>query len=156
MLNTLKATELKELGKEYKVSKWWTLKKEELIFALEPHESQIFPKEVNEEPETIIDPFGNELETETKVFSRNGIGVEIEMPIKEIDPNIELEDKQQEGEEPIMILSDFAYMFNFKTTKTRRILRDHNFDKNGGRWEWFKGDENVIEEIKEVLEKYAK
>ena len=145
MLNTLKATELKKYGKEYKVSKWWTLNKEDLIFALEPHEDQIFPK-------TIIDPFGNELEVEREIEEVIEI-IEVNTPPKF---DIELEDKQQEGEEPIMILADFAYMYSFKTTKTRRILRDHGFDKNGGRWEWFKGHETVIDEIKEVLNKYAK
>lgn len=69
-LNEMNTKELKEMAKELKVKNWWTLKKAELIVAIEAVQTET-PESVQDESESAVETACNNVIEETEEAAQN-------------------------------------------------------------------------------------
>lgn len=163
-LQNMKVIELKELAKEAKVSNWWTLKKVDLVKALEVNPISL-------ELETIIQ---EEIEieealTESDIKEISPKLEEVKVPIIKKEPKEELHIIDVTGNEEVKIpiikvepiedenlvtLKELIIEAGVKGTKARRLLRNANIERPSKRWEWDSIEHaHIIEQVKELLSK---
>ena len=138
-LNTMKAVEIKELAKELKVKNWWTMKKADLIAAIQqiqqPQEEKVEEVQQPAEPE--------EKAEQTKITLDL---TDVKEPEKKDEPKAE--PKTKEGKFTLkMILEEL----NMNGKKARRILRNKEVVKPGKQWEW--DNEEEFKKVKDLLSK---
>lgn len=138
-LNTMKAVEIKELAKELKVKNWWTMKKADLIAAIQqiqqPQEEKVEEVQQPAEPE--------EKAEQTKITLDL---TDVKEPEKKDEPKAE--PKTREGKFTLkMILEEL----NMNGKKARRILRNKEVVKPGKQWEW--DNEEEFKKVKDLLSK---
>ena len=136
-LNNLKVTELKEMAKELKIKNWWTLKKADLIQAIN-WEQGILTKHTVEGTESI--------DTTVEVID---ITDTEEIPL----PQGEEPQGGVDGED-IITLKEIILELGIKGTKARRILRNSDIQRPYKRWEWSTElHQGIIDEVYELLSK---
>ena len=115
-LETLTASELKNLAKEFKVKNWWTMKKADLI-------TELTNIQLTQEDEAAIQKANEEYQKELKEKAK-----ETKTP------------KVEKNEENLITLKELAAEFHMKGTKARRLLRNETAARpfGGNRWEWDK------------------
>jgi len=142
-LNNLKVTELKEMAKELKIKNWWTLKKADLIQAINWKQG-ILTKHTIEGTE-LVDTTEEEVEvidiTDTE-----------ETPISQEE--LKAKKSKEEADENIITLKEIISDLEIKGTKARRILRNSDIERPYKRWEWDKNKhEEIIKQVIELLSK---
>ena len=146
-LNNLKVTELKEMAKELKIKNWWTLKKADLIQAIN-WEQGILTKHTVEGTETI------DTTEEVEVID---ITDTEETPIPQEEPKAEEpqgEPQEEADEKDIITLKEIILELGVKGTKARRILRNSDIQRPYKRWEWSTElHQDIIDEVYELLSK---
>ena len=136
-LNNLKVTELREMAKELKIKNWWTLKKADLIQAIN-WEQGILTKHTVEGTESI--------DTTVEVID---ITDTEEIPL----PQGEEPQGGVDGED-IITLKEIILELGIKGTKARRILRNSDIQRPYKRWEWSTElHQGIIDEVYELLSK---
>lgn len=142
-LNNLKVTELKEMAKELKIKNWWTLKKADLIQAIN-WEQGILTKHTVEGIETV------DTTEEIEVID---ITDTEETPIPQVLQE-EPQAQEEADEEDIITLKEIIAKLGIKGTKARRILRGSDIERPYKRWEWnTTKHQEIIEEVYELLSK---
>ena len=127
-LETLTATELKTLAKEFKVKNWWNLKKADLI-------TELTNIKLDLEDKTAVQKATEEYQEELReTESQETQTTEKKTPKKTKAPKVE------KDEENLVTLKELAAEFHMKGTKARRLLRDAAISRpyDGNRWEWDK------------------
>lgn len=112
-LETLTASELKNLAKEFQVKSWWNMKKADLIISLEGCRTlQLKAQET--------------VESKENQTSKT--------------PKAPKAPKVEKNEENLVTLKELAAEFHMKGTKARRLLRNETAARpfGGNRWEWDK------------------
>lgn len=145
-LETMTATELKTLAKEFQVKSWWTMKKADLIISLEGCRTlQLKAQEAHKK----------ELgEMANKTYQE-----EEEIPQKpKTTPTTKKTSKTpkvEKDEENLITLKELAAEFHMKGTKARRLLRDASISRpyGGNRWEW---DKNLHVDELNMAREYLK
>ncbi len=138
-LNNLKVTELKEMAKELKIKNWWTLKKADLIQAIN-WEQGILTKHTVEGTESI------DTTEEVEVIDITDTE-EISLPQEE-------EPQGEVNGEDIITLKEIILELGIKGTKARRILRNSDIQRPYKRWEWSTElHQEIIDEVYELLSK---
>ena len=134
-LKNLKVIELKEMAKEAKVPNWWTLKKSDLINALEKEEKE-------------IEEIGEKEKIEKEKIEKEKIEKEkIEKETKE-------KETKEKEEEDLITLKEIIAKLGIKGTKARRILRGSNIERPYKRWEWSTTKHSdIIKEVYDLLSK---
>jgi YesN/AraC family two-component response regulator len=131
-LETLTASELKNLAKEFKVKNWWTMKKADLI-------SELF---------SIQETYKKaEEETQKKEESPKPQVKKTKTP------------KVEKNEENLVTLKELASEFHMKGTKARRLLRNETAARpfGGNRWEWDKNlHQKELELARSILKAHTK
>lgn len=109
-LETLTASELKNLAKEFQVKSWWNMKKADLIISLEGCRTL-------------------QLKAQETTGSK-----ENQTPKTPKTPKVE------KNEENLVTIKELASEFHMKGTKARRLLRNETAARpfGGNRWEWDK------------------
>lgn len=142
-LKELTAIELKEMAKEAKVPNWWTLKKAELINALE----------IKEEDIEEIEEIGEKEEIEEKEEKEEIEEIEEKEKEKEKIEKEKIE-KEEIEEEDLITLKEIIAKLGIKGTKARRILRGSNIERPYKRWEWSTTKHSdIIKEVYDLLSK---
>lgn len=146
-LETLTATELKTLAKEFKVKNWWNLKKADLI-------TELTNINLDLEDKAAVQKATEEYQEELKkAESQETQPTEKKATKKTKAPKVE------KNEENLVTLKELAAEFHMKGTKARRLLRDAAISRpyGGNRWEW---DKNLhIDELnmaREYLKAHTK
>lgn len=112
-LETLTASELKNLAKEFQVKSWWNMKKADLIISLEGCRTlQLKAQET--------------VESKENQTSKT--------------PKAPKAPKVEKNEENLVTIKELAAEFHMKGTKARRLLRNETAARpfGGNRWEWDK------------------
>lgn len=112
-LETLTASELKNLAKEFQVKSWWNMKKADLIISLEGCRTlQLKARET--------------VESKENQTSKT--------------PKASKAPKVEKNEENLVTIKELAAEFHMKGTKARRLLRNETAARpfGGNRWEWDK------------------
>ncbi len=131
-LETLTASELKNLAKEFQVKSWWNMKKADLIISLEGCRTlQLKAQETagskeNQTPKT---------------------------------PKASKAPKVEKNEENLVTIKELASEFHMKGTKARRLLRNETAARpfGGNRWEWDKDlHKEALEAARAVLKAHTK
>ena len=127
-LETLTATELKTLAKEFKVKNWWNLKKADLI-------TEMTNIKLDLEDKTDVQKATKEYQEELKETEPQ----ETE-PTEKKAPKKTKTTKVEKNEENLVTIKELAAEFHMKGTKARRLLRDAAISRpyGGNRWEWDK------------------
>lgn len=112
-LETLTASELKNLAKEFQVKSWWNMKKADLIISLEGCRTL-------------------QLKAQGTVESKENQTSKT--------PKAPKAPKVEKNEENLVTLKELAAEFHMKGTKARRLLRNETAARpfGGNRWEWDK------------------
>lgn len=127
-LQEMKVMELKEMAKELKVANWWTLKKVDLIKAIEWTQGITNPPTLILEPKAKAEPKKPEAKPEPKA----------EVPVND----------------NLITLKELIIEAGVKGTKARRILRDANIERPFKRWEWdTKEHKEILEKVRSLLKK---
>lgn len=106
MLNNKNVKELKEMAKELKVKNWWTLKKADLITAIEAAQIEETTIEVEETEDVVPESIQNEFEgaeevTNDEVIEEKEEAAQNEPETTEEEPTAEEEPKKQRGKDLI-------------------------------------------------------
>lgn len=109
------AQELKNMAKELGIKNWWTMKKAELIEALEALDKV---KEAEAE--------AKKAEAKPKAEKKEKV------------------DKEEKNLDNIVTLKELAMKYNIKPSKARRILREANIERPYKRWEWDQEEHDKI------------
>lgn len=144
-LETLTATELKTLAKEFQVKSWWTMKKADLIISLEGCRTlQLKAQEAHKKE---LEEMANKVYQEEKI------------PQKPKTPSTPKKTtkapKVEKDEENLITLKELAAEFHMKGTKARRLLRNASISRpyGGNRWEW---DKNLHVDELNMAREYLK
>lgn len=127
-LETMTATELKTLAKEFKVKNWWNLKKADLI-------TELTNIKLDLEDQAAVQKDTEEYQEELKeTESQETQPTEKKAPKRAKAPKVE------KNEENLVTIKELAAEFHMKGTKARRLLRDAAISRpyGGNRWEWDK------------------
>lgn len=144
-LETLTATELKTLAKEFKVKNWWNLKKTDLITELTnirlDLEDKAAVQRANEEYKEELKEMNNKVSQGSKTPS--------------ISKKTPKAPKVEKDEDNLVTLKELAAEFHMKGTKARRLLRDASISRpyGGNRWEW---DKNLHVDELNMAREYLK
>lgn len=144
-LETLTATELKTLAKEFQVKSWWTMKKADLIISLEG--CRILQLKAQEAHKKELEEMANKVYQEEKI------------PQKPKTPSTPKKTtkapKVEKNEENLITLKELAAEFHMKGTKARRLLRNASISRpyGGNRWEW---DKNLHVDELNMAREYLK
>lgn len=144
-LETLTATELKTLAKEFQVKSWWTMKKADLIISLEG--CRILQLKAQEAHKKELEEMANKVYQEEKI------------PQKPKTPSTPKKTtkapKVEKDEENLITLKELAAEFHMKGTKARRLLRNASISRpyGGNRWEW---DKNLHVDELNMAREYLK
>lgn len=134
-LETLTASELKNLAKEFKVKNWWTMKKADLI-------TELTNIQLTQEDEAAIQKANEEYQKELKEKAK-----ETKTP------------KVEKNEENLVTLKELASEFHMKGAKARRLLRNETAARpfGGNRWEWDKDlHQKELELARSILKAHTK
>lgn len=106
MLNNKNVKELKEMAKELKVKNWWTLKKADLITAIEAAQIEETTIEVEETEDVVPESIQNEFEgaeevTNDEVIEEKEEAAQNEPETTKEEPTAEEEPKKQRGKDLI-------------------------------------------------------
>lgn len=150
-LETLTATELKTLAKEFKVKNWWNLKKTDLITELTnirlDLEDKAAVQRANEEYKKELEEMANKVYQEEKIPQKP--------KTSSISKKTSKSPKVEKDEENLITLKELAAEFHMKGTKARRLLRDASIPRpyGGNRWEW---DKNLHVDELNMAREYLK
>ena len=131
-LETLTASELKNLAKEFKVKNWWTMKKADLITELSSIQ-ETYKKAEEETQKKEESPKPQVKKTKTPKVEKN--------------------------EENLVTLKELASEFHMKGAKARRLLRNETAARpfGGNRWEWDKNlHQKELELARSILKAHTK
>lgn len=134
-LETLTASELKNLAKEFKVKNWWTMKKADLI-------TELTNIQLTQEDEAATQKANEEYQKELKEKAK-----ETKAP------------KVEKNEENLVTLKELASEFHMKGAKARRLLRNETAARpfGGNRWEWDKDlHQKELELARSILKAHTK
>lgn len=131
-LETLTASELKNLAKEFQVKSWWNMKKADLIISLEGCRTlQLKAQET--------------MESKENQTSKT--------------PKAPKAPKVEKNEENLVTIKELAAEFHMKGTKARRLLRNETAARpfGGNRWEWDKDlHKTELELARSILKAHTK
>jgi len=150
-LETLTATELKTLAKEFKVKNWWNLKKTDLITELTnirlDLEDKAAVQRANEKYKEELEKMANKVYQEEKIPQKPKTSSTSKKTSKA--PKVE------KDEENLITLKELAAEFHMKGTKARRLLRNASISRpyGGNRWEW---DKNLHVDELNMAREYLK
>lgn len=149
-LETLTASELKNLAKAFRVKNWWNLKKADLITELTNLQmelkNKVTPPETQEELTSMPDTEDHNEEA-------------AEEPKKKASKKAPKTPKVKKNEENLVTLKELAAEFHMKGTKARRLLRNETAARpfGGNRWEWDKDlHQKELELAKSILKAHTK
>lgn len=144
-LETLTATELKTLAKEFQVKSWWTMKKADLIISLEG--CRILQLKAQEAHKKELGEMANKVYQEEKIPQKPKTSSTPKKTTKA--PKVE------KDEENLITLKELAAEFHMKGTKARRLLRNASISRpyGGNRWEW---DKNLHVDELNMAREYLK
>lgn len=144
-LETLTATELKTLAKEFQVKSWWTMKKADLIISLEG--CRILQLKAQEAHKKELEEMANKVYQEEKIPQKPKTSSTPKKTTKA--PKVE------KDEENLITLKELAAEFHMKGTKARRLLRNASISRpyGGNRWEW---DKNLHVDELNMAREYLK
>lgn len=144
-LETMTATELKTLAKEFQVKSWWTMKKADLIISLEGCRTlQLKAQEAHKKE---LEEMANKTYQEEEIPQKPKTTPTTKKTSK--TPKVE------KDEENLITLKELAAEFHMKGTKARRLLRDASISRpyGGNRWEW---DKNLHVDELNMAREYLK
>lgn len=145
-LTALNLKSLQSLAKEFKVKNWWTMKKADLLKALET--IQAVEKKALEE----------KVYQDEEISAQDQDQGKAPKAKKEKKAKKAKKEKVEKNEENLVTLKELASEYNMKGTKARRLLRDSTVTRpyGGNRWEWDKDThQKELAEARELLKAHA-
>lgn len=149
-LTTLNLKNLQALAKDLKIKSWWTMKKADLLIALEEEKlnqgddeavrkaNEEYQKELLEKDQKTEDSFNKGKEPKSKKSRRP---------------------KGEKDQDNLVTIKELAAEFGMKGTKARRLLRNETAARpyGGNRWEWdCELHKEALEAARSILKAHTK
>lgn len=165
-LETLTATDLKKLAKEFKVKNWWNLKKADLITELTNIQLDLQDQEaVKKANEEYQEELQKQTTSKTEMVSLPGTDSSNpeekaagKAPEKKTTKKPKSQ-KTEKNEDNLVTIKELAAEFHMKGTKARRLLRNETAARpfGGNRWEWdMKLHAKELELARNILKAHTK